>query len=45
MENDSARQEKNIYNYQTTSTLYDISFKKSKKCRLAVGTLKKNNNN
>ena len=45
MENDSARQEKNIYNYQTTSTLYDISFQKSQKCRLAVGTLEKNNNN
>lgn len=38
-------QEKNIYNYATTSTLYSISFQNIEKCRLAIGTLECSLNN
>ena len=38
-------QEKNIYDYATTSTLYSISFQNTDKCRLAIGTLECSLNN
>ena len=38
-------QEKNIYNYETTSTLYSISFQNTNKCRIAIGTLERSLNN
>lgn len=39
MENELPKTEKNIYNYETTSTLYNIAFQKTQKCRLAIGSL------
>ena len=45
MENEIPKREKNIYNYETTSTLYNIAFQKTQKCRLAIGSLVQNSNN
>lgn len=42
---DNIPQEKFVYNYYSSSTLYAISFQNSQKCRLAIGTMERSSNN